>query len=83
MATERNKITKDMARYIAMAVRNAMEDFHCKHLTDEQMQELNPIIRNGIYTALYASKHADDEESCKEFLRFQSVSFLATGKLPV
>ena len=45
---------KDFGKYIAIVVRNAMEDFHCKHLSDEQMKELNPIIRNAIYTALYA-----------------------------
>lgn len=37
---------------IAIAVRNEMEDFHCEHLTDSQMKELNPIIRNAIVTAL-------------------------------
>jgi hypothetical protein len=45
---------KTNAKYIAMVVRNAMEDFHTKHLSDAQMKELNPIIRNAIYTALYA-----------------------------
>jgi len=35
-----------------MVVRNATEEFHAEHLTDEQMRELNPIIRNAIYTAL-------------------------------
>ena len=45
---------KDYSKYIAIVVRNAMEDFHCKHLSDEQMKELNPIIRNAIYTAMYA-----------------------------
>ena len=40
------------AKLIAAIVRNQMEDFHCKHLSDEQMKELNPIIRNSIYTAL-------------------------------
>ena len=29
-----------------------MEDFHCKYLSDVQVKELNPIIRNAIYTAL-------------------------------
>ena len=33
-----------------------MEDFHCKYLTDLQMKELNPIIRNAIYTALVQVK---------------------------
>ncbi|MDE3076694.1 MAG: hypothetical protein KGJ86_14850 [Chloroflexota bacterium] len=33
-------------------MRNSLEDFHVKHLTDAQMKELNPIIRNAIYDAL-------------------------------
>lgn len=41
-----------VAKAIAAVVRNAMEDFHYKYLSDEQMKELNPIIRNAIYTAL-------------------------------
>lgn len=41
----KNQLT---AMYIAMVVRNAMEDFHAKHLSDTQMAELNPIIRNAI-----------------------------------
>lgn len=45
---------KKNSMYIAMVVRNAMEEFHGKHLTDDQMKELNPIIRNAIYTALHA-----------------------------
>ncbi len=40
------------AKSIAAYVRCFMEDFHCKHLTDAQMKELNPIIRNAIYTFL-------------------------------
>jgi len=57
------------AKCIAMVVRNAMEDFHVRHLSDPQMAELNPIIRNAIYTALYAMKHSDDPEA-NEFMRF-------------
>ena len=37
-----------------------MEDFHREHLTDEQMAELNPIIRNAIATTLYAIWHEED-----------------------
>lgn len=40
------------AKAIAAYVRMNMEDFHCKCLSDEQMKELNPIIRNAIYTFL-------------------------------
>ena len=35
-----------------MHVRNEMEDFHCEHLSDAQMKELNPIIRKAIYETL-------------------------------
>ncbi len=38
-----------------MVIRNAMEDFHCRHLPGEQMAESNPIIRTASYTALYAN----------------------------
>ena len=40
------------AKVIAMHVRNEMEDFHCRHLSDEQMKELNPIIRKASYETL-------------------------------
>tara|TARA_R110000787_G_scaffold208786_3_gene318771 strand:+ start:1951 stop:2268 length:318 start_codon:yes stop_codon:yes gene_type:complete len=39
---------------IAMSVRNHMEDFHCAHLSDEQMKELNPIIRQGVLHGVLA-----------------------------
>jgi hypothetical protein len=42
------------SRIVALNVRNRMENFHCKHLSDEQMKELNPIIRNAVYEALHA-----------------------------
>jgi hypothetical protein len=47
--------------YIAKVVRDAMEDFHCKNLSDSQMKELNPIIRNAIYTAVYAYLAPEDD----------------------
>jgi len=37
-----------LAKLIAAYVRNNIEDFHCKYLTDAQMKELNPLIRNAI-----------------------------------
>jgi hypothetical protein len=40
------------AKVIAMHVRNQMEAFHCRHLSDAQMKELNPIIRTAIYGTL-------------------------------
>ena len=62
-----NDLLKLHALVTATVVRNAMEDFHCEHLTDEQMKELNPIIRNAIYTALYTIQHGGDEPWCQRF----------------
>ncbi|MDO6526185.1 hypothetical protein Q4519_10880 [Motilimonas sp. 1_MG-2023] len=63
---------KDLAKYIAIVVRNAMEDFHAEHLSDEQMKELNPIIRNGIYTALHAMLKEDRTEQDNQFMEFNN-----------
>ena len=47
---------------------NAMEDFHTKYLTDKQMKELNPLIRNAVYTALYAMQYHEDSLRIREFM---------------
>jgi hypothetical protein len=61
MDTKNREIENFLAKLIAAFVRNYMESFHCKYLSDAQMKELNPIIRNAIYTALIASdEHTDD-----------------------
>lgn len=73
----RLRATADMkafSKYIAMVVRNAMEDFHCKHLSDEQMKELNPIIRNAIYTAIYAYEAIGKSEMSKDFVEYHLLS---------
>lgn len=41
-----------LAKAIAVHVRNGIEDFHWKYLSDENMRELNTRIRNAIYTFL-------------------------------
>ncbi|MDD3473333.1 MAG: hypothetical protein PHS86_11155 [Syntrophaceae bacterium] len=56
---------------IAIVIRNAMEDFHCKHLSDEQMAELNPLIRNAVYTALYASHLSEKSEKWENYIEYQ------------
>jgi len=60
MRPEEVKRLATIAKIIAMEVRNAMEDFHVKHLTDEQIQELNPIVRNAIFSAVMLLKYAGD-----------------------
>jgi len=59
---------KQFAMLIASVVRNAMEDFHVKHLSDEQMKELNPIIRNAIYTAIDAFNHYERVPESRRFV---------------
>jgi len=47
------KVDKNLqAKIIASYVRNNIENFHCKYLSDGMMKELNTLIRNAIYTAL-------------------------------
>jgi hypothetical protein len=67
------KDTKTLAMLIAIAVRNEMEDFHCQYLTDSQMKELNPIIRNAIVTALYATGNYSEDEASRKWVNFQSM----------
>jgi hypothetical protein len=62
--------TQAMAMYIAMVVRNRIENFHAQYLSDQQMKELNPLIRNAICTALYASENYDRSEGAKAFVDF-------------
>jgi hypothetical protein len=66
------KEAQSMAMYIAMVVRNELEDFHVTHLSDEQMKELNPIIRNAICTALYAFEKYDESAAAKAFVDFNA-----------
>ncbi|MBN8564538.1 MAG: hypothetical protein J0L70_28810 [Leptolyngbya sp. UWPOB_LEPTO1] len=65
------KGTKNLAMLIAMTVRNEMEDFHCKYLSDAQMQELNPLIRNAIVTALHTARNYSEDEASYEWVNFQ------------
>ncbi len=48
-----------------------MEAFHVKHLTDDEMRELNPIVRNAIYTGLQALKHYDESKGSRSFVDYQ------------
>lgn len=52
MRNVNHEALQSFAMIIAMNVSNGMEDFHVNNLSDAQMKELNPIIRNRIYEAL-------------------------------
>lgn len=62
--------TQRFAAYIAMVVRNAMEDFHHRHLTDDQMKELNPIVRNAICTGIHAFHSCECSDEARKFVEF-------------
>ena len=59
--------TQELAMLLAIIVRNAMEDFDHKHLSDKQMKELDPIIRNAICTGLHAMEHYGHSDGAKAF----------------
>ena len=63
---------KFQSKYISIVIRNAMEDFHSKHLTDAQMKELNQLIRNAVYTALYTINYFEKSDKAKAFLNYQA-----------
>lgn len=77
MPEKTKKLTLELkTRFIASVIRNHMEDFHVKNLSDIQMKELNPLIRDAIYTSLnYMDKLEKEseilpealEEYCKHF----------------
>jgi hypothetical protein len=67
------KNLREMAMFLAMVVRNAMEDFHSQHLTDDQMRALNPIIRNALYTGRQALRHYERSEGARSFADFQKM----------
>ncbi|MEO8683177.1 MAG: hypothetical protein ABI665_29300 [Vicinamibacterales bacterium] len=73
--SDTTRVTEDdrkaMASYIAMVVRNTLEHFHREHLNDDQMRQLNPLIRNAIYTAMYAaSEVSSGDPAAAVFMKF-------------
>jgi protoheme ferro-lyase len=57
--------------FMNAVVRNATEDFHAEHLSDAQMRELNPIIRNAVYTALHAVHSMLQSQLASRWVMFQ------------
>jgi len=65
---------QEFSKYVAIVIRNAMEAFHCQHLSDTQMKELNLIIRNAVYTAMYAYESSEKSEMSKRFMEYHLLS---------
>ncbi|HUD05481.1 MAG TPA: hypothetical protein VMR18_00970 [Candidatus Saccharimonadales bacterium] len=51
---------------IAIYVRNAMEDFHVKNLSDAHMKELNKIIRQSLYEIM--TKIEDEKTNSRDLM---------------
>lgn len=58
--------TQQLTLLIAMHVRNEMEDFHAEHLTDAQMKQLNPIIRQAIFDVVSFTNVEPETEADKK-----------------
>lgn len=72
LQTNNQSALKEISKLIAHVVRDNMEDFHLQHLSDNQMKELNPLIRNGIYDALTALANCDTNSFCKDFISWHA-----------
>jgi hypothetical protein len=70
------------ALYMAMVVRNALEDFHCQHLSDEQMKELNLLVRDAIGSALYAHAHFETSAAARKFVQYHMDSIPSYWEMP-
>lgn len=69
-------------------IKNEMENFHWKHLSEEQMKELNPIIRQAVYNILVYLQLAETDElnldkiAAQEIIDFQKLLLPDYCELP-
>lgn len=85
MITDKNRIAKAIAVYL----RNKIEDFHVKYLSDDQMRVLNPLIRNAIYSFLIDfGDHYKmiilpvNEKTIANYVISNTAPYLSSQKLP-
>jgi hypothetical protein len=53
---------------LAIYVRNSLEDFHVKHLSNSQMKELNMLIRQRLYDVVSAIEDESDNQKLLGYL---------------
>jgi hypothetical protein len=70
METTANELQSvlSMAMFIAKVIHDAIDGFDFKHLSVDQRRELDSVINNAVYTALYASKHYSQSSAAKAFV---------------
>lgn len=72
-----------LAKAIAVHMRNGIENFHWKYLSDDNMREINPKIRNAIYTFLVdlgdkvdKVSMEDDANTCFDYVIANTYDYL-------
>lgn len=76
------KDIQQSATIMAMVVRKALAESHREHLSQEQVQELNPVIGDAIATALHAFQHFEGSEKAKQFVAFHFQNVPADFRQP-
>lgn len=61
---------KIISQIVALSVRNNIENFHVRYLSDSQMKELNPLIRKGVYEALFTLANYNNNVYCQEWINY-------------
>lgn len=74
--------TVQISLIIAMYIRNEMENFHCAHLSDEQMKELNTLMRQSIYNILRYLKLSSKTKNDAEKIHAKNVINLQIQLIP-
>lgn len=65
--------TTTVATIAAIVVRNALEHLHVQHIiSDTQMRQLNPVVRNAIATALHGLHHYDTVDAAKGYIDYHA-----------
>lgn len=68
------EMLRHFSKIIAHSVRDEIEQFHVDYLTDEQMKELNPLIRKGIYNILFSVANCDSSKFCADYIKWHSIA---------
>ena len=85
MTQDKNRIAKAAAAFL----RNKIEDFHVRYLSDDQMQSLNPLIRGAIYSFLvdfgdnYTKISSKSNiNKCADYILSLTIDFLRKESFP-
>ena len=85
MTQDKNRIAKAAAAFL----RNQIEDFHVRYLSDDQMKSLNPLIRGAIYSFLvdfgdnYTKISSKSNiNKCADYILSLTIDFLRKESFP-